>query len=155
MEIILGLFSIILPLAVFGGIIWLLVWSIKRAKRKFAEHKIEIEKQKEQEFKLQQEQENSPVSISSPVDLNITKNIGKETNPESFGKKALISILVIIIGPLRGITDPLCLAFSSMDTATAISKLCGFKTSKCRYCHHYFSSINYTCKASPTKEHLE
>jgi uncharacterized membrane protein YsdA (DUF1294 family) len=44
----------ILILAVFGGLIWLLVWSIKRSKRKFAEQKEQLGKLKEQQAVIEE-----------------------------------------------------------------------------------------------------
>ena len=79
----------------------------------------------------------------------------KRFGGENVLTKFIITIFVVIITPLRLFLDPVFLAIGKMDTATTISKAFGFKTNKCRYCGHYFSSINWACKDSPNKKHHE
>ena len=143
------MFGMFLVLAVFVGLIWLFVWSIKRSKRKMAELK---EKQAEIREQVKQAKEQEAVIDETPITTE-SSGFEKETNKETFWKKLIITIICIL--PTRLFTDPLFLATSNMDTATRLSKAFGFKLYKCRYCHHYFSSINWACKDSPNKKHRE
>jgi uncharacterized membrane protein (DUF106 family) len=143
------MFGMLLVLAVFVGLIWLFVWSIRRSKRKIAELK---EKQAEIREQVNQAKEQAAVIAESSITTELS-NVEKETNKETFWNKFIITIIAIL--PTRLITDPILLATSNMDTATRLSKAFGFKLYKCRYCHHYFSSINWACKDSPNKKHHE
>ena len=147
MSVIFSLFSIVLPIALFGGLIWLLVWSIKRAKRKSSELKVKMEKIKE-ETKVAQEVKIEALSQDEQINTSVSKLGG-----ENQGTKFLITIFIIVISPLRLFLDPMFLAISNMDTATIISKAFGFKIRTCKYCKHYYSSINWACKDSPNGKH--
>ena len=69
--------------------------------------------------------------------------------------KFLATILTVVLGPFRLITDPLCKALFGMDTPTAISYKFGNKTTKCLYCGLNFNSTNMNCSKSPDNKHHE
>jgi hypothetical protein len=76
-----------LPLAVIGGLIWLLVWSIKRAKRKMAEQKEQLGKLTEQQKVI----EESLITTGYPP-----QNI--PTTPVGFWQMLILGILTTPIG---------------------------------------------------------
>jgi hypothetical protein len=155
--VIIGILSggvgVLFPLVLFGLIelIRLFIIFTKRGKEKMKEQKEQFEKIKEQNKVA----EKSNVSVEVSFQNDLTAHKKTMTTSETPAKKFIVTILTILFGPFRLITDPLFLAISNMDTATKISKAFGFKTTKCKYCGQYFSSINWACKKSPTKKHHE
>jgi hypothetical protein len=74
---------------------------------------------------------------------------------ESSSKRVFATLLTVITGPFRLITDPLFKGISGMDTSTVIAKAFGLNIMKCKHCNLFFSSISSSCKKSPTGKHRE
>lgn len=147
-----GISFAVFPLVLFGFIelIRLFIVSVKRGKVKMEEQKQHLNELKEQRSAIQETETVVEMSSQTEPTSDVHK---KTTSNETFWKKLVITIIAIF--PTRLITDPLFLATSNMDTATRLSKAFGFKLYRCRYCNHYFSSINWACKDSPNKKHRE
>ena len=83
------MFGLLIFLAIFGGLIWLLVWSIKRSKRKMSEQKEQLGKLNEQRIAI----EESLITTGYPP-----QNL--PTAPFSFLQMLLLGILTTPIGLL-------------------------------------------------------
>ena len=153
---------VIIIIGVFGGmtfaifslvllgfieLIRLLIVSVKQSKVKLNEQSKHLKELREQRAIMAESDATPQMSSQNEPILGRPKN---SVSNETAWKKLLITLIAIL--PTRLITDPLFLATSNMDTATRLSKAFGFKLYKCRYCHHYFSSINWACKDSPNKK---
>ena len=151
-----GLASAFFPLILLGFIelIRLFIFSVKRGKTKMEELKVQQEKTqaeiREQKAAMEKSNLNTELDSENIQASNIQQT---KTYNEAVWKKFVITVIAIL--PTRLITDPVFLAFANMDTPTMLSKWFGFRLYKCRYCGRYFSSINRTCKKSPTGNHME
>jgi hypothetical protein len=149
-----GISFAIFPLVLLGFIelIRFFIFSVKRSKVKLATLK-EAEQERIIKLKEQREQNNVLEESNNTTDISFQNVTSDRITNETFLMKLLITIVTNT--PLRLLTDPFCLAVSSMDTATRVSKAFGFKTYKCRYCHHFFNSLSTVCKNSPGGKHRE
>jgi hypothetical protein len=155
------MFGLIFVAAVFGGLIWLFVWSIKRAKRKFIEQKAKTEEQikylKELEEQKASDAESGGAERISSLNKS-AKDVAAVESKENPVKGLIIAIIyIMLLWPLR-FFEAFFYTFANMDSGAWFAKLFGYKPKKCRYCGRYFSPlrhVGYACKKSPTGKHRE